>query len=179
MNQITMYSSLNYLNVKKYQPGKIHPLLKIEPNSVRDIPRISIKLKLLCGVCVLQSTRASFNQNEVDPTCQMCSSHPETLHHFILECPMLSAIRKPVLCDISNEYNNLNCSPSHFHSLCKEENLKIILDCSYLTNSLRNNKQSEKLLLQLQTLEFRTRRLVHNLHCARYRMIKEIPMRRR
>ena len=91
----------------------------------------------------------SGDQNEVDPTCQMCSSHPETLDHFLLECPMLSAIRKPVLCDISNEYNNLNCSPSHFHSLCKEEHLKIILDCSYLTNSLRNNKQSEKLLLQL------------------------------
>ena len=179
VNQATMYSSLNYLNVKKYQPGKIHPLLKIEPNSARDIPRISIKLKLLCGVYVLQSTRASFNQNEVDPTCQMCSSYPETLDHFILECPMLSAIRKPVLCDISNEYNNLNCSPSHFHSLCKEEHLKIILDCSYLTNSLRINKQSEKLLLRLQTLEFQTRRLVHNLHCARYRMIKEIPMRRR
>ena len=63
VNQATMYSSLNYLNVKKYQPGKIQPLLKIEPNSVRDIPRISIKLKLLCGVYVLQSTRASFNQN--------------------------------------------------------------------------------------------------------------------
>ena len=85
MNQATMYSSLNYLNVKIYKPGKIHPLLKIEPNSVRDIPRISIKLKLICGVYVLQSTRASFNQNEVDPTCQMCSSYPETLDHFILE----------------------------------------------------------------------------------------------
>ena len=179
VNQATMYSFLNYLNVKKYEPGKIDALLKIEQNSVRDITRISIKLKLLCEVYVLQSIRASFNQNEVDPTCQMCTSNSETLDHFILERPMLSAFRKPVLCDISNEYNNLNCSPSRFHSLCKEEHLKIILDCSYLTNSLRNNRQSEKLLLQLQTIEFLTRRLVHNLHCARYRMIKEVPMRRR
>ena len=50
VNRASLYSSLTYMNFEKYQPGQIHPLLKIEPNSVRDITRIAIKLKVLCGV---------------------------------------------------------------------------------------------------------------------------------
>ena len=181
VNRASLYNSLTYINFEKYQPGQIHPLLKTEPNSVRDIPRIAIKLKISCGVYTLQSTKASFNQNIVDPIYQVFCSAPETLVHFILECPVLSTIRNPIINDISNEYRKLNYSKVIFENLCKVDQLKIILDCSYLTNSMRITKNLEKLLLQLQALEFQTtsRRFVHNLHCARYRMLREIPVRRR
>ena len=52
VNQATLYGSLNYLNVKKYQPSKIHPLLKIEPNSVRhpkDIHKVKVTLWCICS----------------------------------------------------------------------------------------------------------------------------------
>ena len=129
VNRAALYSSLTYMNVEKYQPGQIHPLLKTEQNPVRDIPRISIKFKVLYGVYTLQSTRASFNQYMVDPTCQVCCSAPETLVHFVLECPVLSTIRNPIINEISNQYNKLNCSKVIFENLSKVDQLKIILDC--------------------------------------------------
>ena len=60
---------------------------------------INLKLKILCGVYTLQSTRASFNQNilYIDPTCQVCCSAPETLVHFILKCAVLLTIRNPII----------------------------------------------------------------------------------
>ena len=162
-----------------YQPGKLHPLLQIEPNSVRDIPRLAVKLKLLCGVYVLQSTRASFNQNDIDPTCQVCSSSPETLLHFILECPILETIRNPIISDISFEYTKLNFTTKCFEDLSADNQLQIIMDCTVLFYTVNQNKKRVKYFEKLQQLEFQIRRLLHNLHCARYRMVKEIPSRRR
>ena len=149
--------------------GKLHLLLQIEPNSIRDIPRLAVKLKLLCGVYVLQSTRASFNQNDIDPTCQVCSSSPETLFHFILECPILEAIRNPIICNNSFEYTKLNFTTKCFEDLYTQ------------TTSFKStvSQHIKNYFEKLQRLEFQTRRLFHNLVCARYRMSKEIPSRRR
>ena len=177
-NQAVLYGSLTFLNVSNYQPGKLHPFLQIEPNSVRDIPRLAVKLKLLCGVYVLQSTRASFNQNDIDPTCQVCSSSPETLLHFILECPILETIRNPIISDITFEYAKLNFTTNSFEDLSADKQLQIIMDCTVLFDTVNQNKRV-KYCEKLQQLEYQTRRLLHNLHCARYRMVKEIPSRRR
>ena len=52
---------------------------------------------LLTGTFILQSNRARFNQNEVDPTCQLCYAESETLTHFLLKCRKLETVRKPIL----------------------------------------------------------------------------------
>ena len=82
--QATLYKALSYTNLNRYQPGVVHKLLRTEPRSARDVYRIPIKLKLLCGAYTLQSNRSAYNQTAVNPTCQLCDSEEETLEHFIL-----------------------------------------------------------------------------------------------
>ena len=55
--------------------------------------------KILTGTCILQTNRVKFNQNEVNPTCQLCNSASETLQHFIIDCKFLESVRDPVLFD--------------------------------------------------------------------------------
>ena len=38
------------------------------------------------GKNILQGNRAAFNQNEVNPTCKLCSTAPESRQHFLSEC---------------------------------------------------------------------------------------------
>ena len=119
------------------------------------------------------------NQNDIDPTCQVCSSSPETLLHFILECPILETIRNPIISDITFEYAKLNFTTNSFEDLSADKQLQIIMDCTVLFDTVNQNKKRVKNFEKLQQLEYQTRRLLHNLHCARYRMVKEIPSRRR
>ena len=63
-----LYSSLRFLNVSGFACGKRHSLLRTLCN-IREVPRISIKLKLVTGTYILQTNRATFNQNQVDPVC--------------------------------------------------------------------------------------------------------------
>ena len=53
-----------------------------------------IKGKMLAGVYILQSTRASFNQTKIT-VCQLCNSADEDMPHFLTACPTLSSARKP------------------------------------------------------------------------------------
>ena len=55
------YSKLEFLNMKSYKLGTIHPLLKININSARDAIRMPSKLRLMCGGCELQTTRSKFD----------------------------------------------------------------------------------------------------------------------
>ena len=73
-----LYSSLKYLS-KTYIVGKCHPAVKPCLNSDRDIPRIPVKNKVLTGTYILQTNRVKFNQNEVNPVCQLCKEDDE---HF-------------------------------------------------------------------------------------------------
>ena len=68
--------------------------------NLREVPRITVHLKIVAGIYILQSNRASFNQNEVDPTCLLCKTGAETLSHFLLHCAILESIREPILKDI-------------------------------------------------------------------------------
>ena len=76
-----LYSSLRFLNVSGFACGKRHPLLRTLGN-IREVPRISTKLKLVTGTYILQSNRATFNQNCVDPVCLLCHQENETIEHF-------------------------------------------------------------------------------------------------
>ena len=60
-----LYKSLKYLNKQDYTPGKIHPVLRIPLVSVTEITRVPVKVKLLTGSYLFQSTRAAFSQNDI------------------------------------------------------------------------------------------------------------------
>ena len=57
----------------------------------------SYRAKIITGSYILQSNRAKFNQNKVDPTCPLCLSAPEDLPHFLISCPLLDIPRQRLL----------------------------------------------------------------------------------
>ena len=95
----SLYSSLEFLCVDSYWPGKKHHSIQ-NVGCVSDVPRVHTKLKLVTGVYVLQINRACFHQNNIDATCQLCHEADETIARFLLDCPVLESVRRPVLAAI-------------------------------------------------------------------------------
>ena len=62
------YSTLEFLNMKSYKLGTIHPLLKsiYFIHSARDVIRLPSKLRLMCGSYVLQTTRSKFKNTQIN-----------------------------------------------------------------------------------------------------------------
>ena len=50
------------MNCELYTPGKIHPLLHLDTQLVKDNTRLPSKLKFLCVSFVLQANRHKFNK---------------------------------------------------------------------------------------------------------------------
>ena len=48
------------------------------------MPRIAVKLKIVTGTYIPQTTRAAFNQNAVNPTFLACNGDDEALRIFCL-----------------------------------------------------------------------------------------------
>ena len=163
-----LYSSLRFLNCSNFTCGKRHSLIKTLGN-IREVPRVSTKLKLVTGTYILQTNRATFNQNQVNPVCLLCQREDETVSHFLLHCPALDSIRNPIIDNIisvcSGVYSPTN-SPDSF--------VQLLLDCSALT-CFTNTPNNE----QLHSVEFNSRRLCHALHCERYKLLALVPKRKR
>ena len=51
--------------------------------------KASIKVKLLTGVYMLQTTRSKFSNKHISASCPLCGSEDENKIHFILKCPIL------------------------------------------------------------------------------------------
>ena len=151
-SSVPYYKNLYYINCLGYYPGKVHPLLQLDTQSVKDNSRIPAKLKFLCGSYVRQSNRRKFNKNCVDPTCPPCKSHEDTLEHFIVVCPTVTTIRDPIIKQIQDELElsqNVN-----FRDLSNKHKIQLILDCTILLN--RENRKYRTLDIQkLSTVEYR------------------------
>jgi hypothetical protein len=53
-----------------------------------------IKVKLLTGVYMLQTTRSKFSNRQISASCSLCGSEDEDNIRFILNCPDLASTRK-------------------------------------------------------------------------------------
>ena len=148
------------MNCELYTPGKIHPLLQLDTQSVKDNTRLPSKLKFLCGSYVLQANRHKFNKSEVDPTCVLCKRSKEILEHFLLTCSSLSTVRDPILKDIQNELEN--SQNIRFFNLSVEDQIKIILDCTLLMNNTKVKHRKRK-LQTLSKLEYCNRNTASTL----------------
>ena len=118
----------------------------------------------MCGGYILQSCRARFNQNLVDPTCKVCNTDNETLEHFILQCDALQCMRQSILCDITQELENLGFAD--FNNLSNKLKIQMLLDFTYFPY-LRTKAPH-----QLQNFVYQTRRLLYNLHTTRYKLLQ-------
>ena len=88
-----------------FKPGHLHPLLKVNVQSSRNVVRLPSKLRLMCGSYTLQTNRQKFNKSQVDPTCLLCQRDNETLDYYILNCSALDSVRLPIINQISISYN--------------------------------------------------------------------------
>ena len=61
----------------------------------------------MTGTYTLQVNRAKFSQSEVDPACMLCRQDPETTEHFLLTCPSLEDVRRPLLEGLLNTTHKL------------------------------------------------------------------------
>ena len=52
---------------------------------------------MLTGVYMLQSTKAKFNQYNVEQICPLSMLASEDLQHMLLKCPDLAEVRGPLL----------------------------------------------------------------------------------
>ena len=124
----------------------------------------------MTGTYTLQVNRAKFNQSEVDPTCMLCRQDPETTEHFLLTCPTLEDVRRPLLEGVLNTTHKLIQG-----SVAPPILLQLILDCSGVLGSDRIDDYSSP----LRTLERQSISYCHALHTERYQRLSVIPKRKR
>ena len=127
-------------------------------------------MKLVTGVYVLQVNRACFDQNSIDATCQLCHQADETVAHFLLDCPVLESVRRPVLEAIFNIGCKLVQCPVE-----RDHMLQLILDSSWFTGTTGATINHTS----YRDLDMQTRRLCHILHTERYKRLSLIPKRTR
>ena len=133
-----LYSSLRFLNVNNFKSGIGHPLIT-SMGTIREVPRIRTKLKLVTSTYILQVNRASFNQNQVNPTCLLRHQGDETVEHFLLKCPALAGVRNPIMDSIISVCDGVCPLTSDSHS-----RLQLMLDSSAFINNM--NKIGRKTL---------------------------------
>ncbi|CAG2246436.1 unnamed protein product [Mytilus edulis] len=123
--EIMYYSSLKYIPTSLFKVGKIHPLALANSANQRDINRIPIRIKIATGTYILQTNRAAYNQNNVDPTCKLCDQAEESLSHFLLCCRALDQFRTPILKNIICKCSEL---PALQHSNIQLDILQLIIN---------------------------------------------------
>ena len=159
---LSVKTSLRYINPNSLKVGKAHPVLSTVRNSLIDNKRAQLKCKVLTGTYILQGNRAAFNQYTVDATCKPCLAAPETRQHFIAECSAYTHAREVYLEKLRN-------NPVLPDRLCSElQNseflTRLILDPSVYVDSLEN----------LEFLELCSREYIDQIHRRRVARLNQI-----
>lgn len=87
-------STLEFLNIASYTPGKVHPIWTNCKFNANSLLKAYAQVKLSCGTYILQSVKARFNQYQVSRLCPLCQKSDETLQHFILHCGAFQSTRQ-------------------------------------------------------------------------------------
>jgi len=88
-----LYKNLQYLNVGNPCYKGIHNLPRINYKSASGVDRIPVKLKLMSGTYLPQTSKAALKKNGNDSICLICGKDDETIEHFILQCLLSGSSR--------------------------------------------------------------------------------------
>ena len=170
-----LYCSLTYLNSDSYQPGKIHSLLQINTDPVRETARLSVKLKLVTDTytCILQEKRSRFQGSNQSALCCLCNEESETVEHFILQCKILEPIRQSAISEINSIC--LERYSESFYGLPVRAQLQFILDAS----KIHEERYASLATDHLNDIEYQSRRLCYLLHGVRQRTLNTVSLRKR
>ncbi|MCG8046395.1 MAG: reverse transcriptase domain-containing protein, partial [Candidatus Thiodiazotropha endolucinida] len=174
LSQSILYSSLKYL-AKLYTVGRCHPAITPYQHSNRDINRIPTKCKVITGTYILQTNRAKFNQNNVNPTCLLCGNDDETMKHFLLDCSYLDKYRKPILQDINDVLSQMY---REYPFLSRYTKLQLVIDGSIVLTDCADSDY-HTLEDHVHRLSYHSRRLLYTLHAIRYKELELSVKKRR
>ncbi|KAK3108995.1 hypothetical protein FSP39_020463 [Pinctada imbricata] len=174
LNDCEDKSSLISCNTRNLTIGKQHVIWKSLDNNMCDTKRGIVKVRILTGTYIVQSTVSKFNQHSVDPTCQLCRSAPEDYQHMLLECGALLPYRKRYLKDLKSIISQ-HCGPESWSKLSLKQILQLCIDCTCLC-------ENGTLILSQSTIydiECVSRSLCYSVHCGRSFLLDELNVRKR
>ena len=115
-------SSLVYFDTKRVTVMRPHHVWPLKGDS-RLRTAATYRAKMLSGSYILQTNRAKFNQNTIDPTCVMCNNGDEDMPHFLTECTALEECRNSILPQLISMFDDSVCT-ENIHDLTMD-----ILNC--------------------------------------------------
>jgi hypothetical protein len=109
----TEMSSLAHLNTDNCRIGSLHPVWA-KVDTTMEVQQATVMAQLLCGRYPLATSLCHGKRQRVI-ICPICHTEPETLEHFLLQCPNLTAIRSTYLPAILNVFReqHLCVNPSN------------------------------------------------------------------
>ena len=114
------------------------------------------------GTYILQTNRAKFNQNDVNPICQLCHKCEETPQHFIIDCEALAEDRDPILNDFLTVLRSLL---DIYPQAADYSLLQLLIDSSCLIDT--DIRVQNDILTHIDSLNYHSRRLIYKIHASR------------
>ncbi len=170
-NLAQLYSSIRCINASNYEIGKLHPTLESVTSSARDVARLPIKLKIMTGTYHLQSTKAAFNQNKVNPTCLLCNKEAEDTEHFLLNCIALDETRQKYLESLRDQLLEAPCLIKEFTANSQIDQSCVLNPSALFIQHSNCNVFSQKKI----QLEHISRSLCFALHLKRTNILNSLP----
>ena len=171
VNEGRIRSTLQQSCLQKLEIGKVHRVWNsIRPN-LQDVRRARIKARILTRTYILQSTKAKFNNQQVDPKCSLCHLESEDLSHFLLRCTALSTVRELHIKSLRDLVIEKVGHPLWLDKFCSETVLlSLIIDCEVLVERgmLPRCEQT------LNAIEISARTLCYSLHLKRLNLHKQL-----
>ena len=159
-------SSLIHCNLRDMAIGKTHIIWENVGNNTVDVQRGITKARMLTGVYMLQSTKAKFNQYNVEQICPLCRLASEDLQHM---CPALAEVRGPHISS-TRKLLSQNFGMSWWRSRSSEQIVALCLDGSNITVQ-SNYIPEEGFVGRLEAL---CRHFCHKLHMKRLQLHRKL-----
>jgi len=162
-------SSMEFLDLTKIQYGKAHFLWPVKGDS-RQRTAAAYRAKIITGTYILQSTRAKFNSQEVDPTCPLCHEGIEDTPHFLLLCTGTEVVRKKYTDTLSDVFHiELNKDNPHTSA-----QYLLNLGPSPQNSIYCTNKHKEKLMIEQSCVCMKVSNIVNAMILALHNTRNEI-----
>ncbi len=126
---LSQKSTLGHLSIQDKPLSNPHNILKSVKNTQFEVKKAEIKLKMVTGTYMLQTTKAKFSKNQITAKCQICGTTDEDIRHFLISCKALESIRQPLMSDLLFKLNDL--LGGGIHRIDGHDMLvQVLLDCT-------------------------------------------------
>ncbi len=141
--------------------GKPHPVWSSLQSTISDLQKGIIKARLLTGTYLLQTTKNKYSQGSENAMCKCCRIADEDLEHFLLVCPALYHVRKPLYSELKmTVMSALGPNRWDFTFNKSSDLIRLIIDPSYLAPYVKD----PQVILSIHRL---SAQLCYRLHAHR------------